>query len=76
MCKWALLRASSYVCADILQVMVVLDFLQVPLLANSNPEPYGEGAPGKCHPCISQIDNRIIQDSAQQASVVVSVQGM
>lgn len=48
-------------------------FLFQPALTQN---PIGEGAPGKCCPCFSQIDNRIIQDTAQWASEVVSVWGL
>lgn len=58
------------------RVSAGLDFLQISLLANWNPEPYGERASGKCHPCFSQVDNRIIQDGAQQASGMVPVEGL
>lgn len=38
--------------------------------------PTEKGASGKCHPCFSQVDNRIIQDGAQQASGMVPVDGL
>lgn len=35
------------------RVLAGLDCLQISLLANCNPELYGEWASGKCHPCFS-----------------------